>query len=421
MNKALKIILIISITIFNIGLLADSTQAQVDELVVEFEETPLFNEASFLPGDTVTRWVKVTNNSEEIQLITTEAINYPGFPNSNNVSTDDLSRVLLITIREKGSDDLYGGSTGEKSLFNFYEDGETYLSNISAGNFKEYEFGITFPTEKENGWQEKTTYFDILIGFQGQEGGGNGGGGNGGGDNGGGDNGGGDNGGNGGNGGGGGGGIPPGLTILNESSFDVATTSVTINWQTNYPATSWVIYAIEGESYGLDLSEPNYGYPHAAPEPEDPNKVTNHSVTITGLAPGFTYYYRCVSHASLAVSTEHSFTTLGTKTKEETIEGGEEEKIIIEGETEEGIGEEEGKGIVKTEEGGGIGEDMGVGEGGEKEIVTEVKEGQGLDLTRSLAAIGGFLNSENFWWILLLFLIILIVLFFLSRKRKKKK
>jgi len=45
------------------------------------------------------------------------------------------------------------------------------------------------------------------------------------------------------------------------------------------------------------------------------------------LAPGTIYYYRTVSHGSLAISTEHSFTTLGT---------GIEEKIEEEKSTEEG-------------------------------------------------------------------------------------
>jgi len=90
----------------------------------------LFDEANFLPGGSVTRWIKITNNGGESKPIATEAINYPGFPNAGNVPAYDLSRVLNIIIREKGGSDLYGGSslTGEKTLFNFYEDGKLYLT-----------------------------------------------------------------------------------------------------------------------------------------------------------------------------------------------------------------------------------------------------------------------------------------------------
>lgn len=260
-----------------------------NNLIVEFEQTPLFNEVNFAPGDGVSRWIKVTNNSGQTQRIATEAINYPGFPNPDNMPIDDLSRVLLIIIRENGGNDLYGGSspTGEKTLFNFYEDGETYLnSDISTGGTKTYEFEIIFPAEKENEWQGKTTTFDILIGFQGT-------------------------------GGlvspGGGTGLPPGLTIQDESiiTTGISETSVTITWLTTYMSTSQVIYAAEGEPHTLDLTDntgtpPKYGYAHTTPEYDISSRVTVHSVTISGLTPGTTYYYRAVSHAALSPSSVYS-------------------------------------------------------------------------------------------------------------------
>lgn len=303
-NKASKTILITSIIVFGAGvLLTPSTFAQAQNLVVEFETTPLFDEANFLPGDNVPRWVRVTNNSGQIQPIATEAINYPGFPGPDAVPADDLSRALLIVIREKGGSDLYGGSAGEKTLFNFYEDGETYLSDISADSSKEYEFEVIFPAEKENEWEGKTTNFDILIGFQGIEGsmlGGRAG-----------------------------GGVSPsplpsGLTILDETLvLDVGETSITITWTTTYSSTSRVIYSRYDESHTLDLSDiPNYGYAHSTAE--DPAKVLFHTVTITGLELGTTYYFRCISHASPedSISREYSFTTkgvAGTVTREEIV------------------------------------------------------------------------------------------------------
>ena len=341
MNKIFKTILITSIALLGAGVLfIPSTQAiELPPLFVGFEYKPLFNEADFKPGDSIARWVKVFNNSGETKPIATEAINYPGFPNPGNVPNDDLSRALSIIIREKEGSDLYGGSTGEKTLFNFYQNGETYLSDIENGGNKVYEFEIGFPPEKENEWQGKTTTFDILIGFQGEGAGtvcGN----------------------NikeideqcdgtdlagqscltrgfsGGNlscntnctfntstctdGGGGGGGLPPGLTIFDEASWNVTETSVTIIWTTTYFSTSQVIYGAEGEAHTLNLSDntstpPKYGYAHTTPEYNTSPKVTGHSVTITGLTSGTTYYYRVVSHASLAISREFTFTTLGVK------------------------------------------------------------------------------------------------------------
>ena len=325
MNKILKTILLALIAVFAAGVLfVPSTRAQANGLVIEFEDDPLFDEANFLPGGSVTRWIKITNNGEESKPIATEAINYPGFPNIGNIPTDDLSRVLNIVIREKGGSDLYGGTAGGKTLFDFYEAGETYLSDVSAGSYKEYEFEISFPKEKENEWQEKTTYFDIIIGSQGEEGGGD--------DNGGDDNGGGDNGG--GTTGGGGSVVwPPGLTITSERvEVTIENCDATISWNTSYNSTSRVIYAPEGGNHIFDLSDTTddpskYGYDYTSDEYDNNPKVINHSVTIYSLTPNTTYYYRCISHASPpTISKELSFDTFNCLCEEE-----EEEEGAVEG------------------------------------------------------------------------------------------
>jgi hypothetical protein len=112
----------------------------------------------------------------------------------------------------------------------------------------------------------------------------------------------------------GGGGLPLGLTIQYENS-QVATTTATITWLTSYKSTSRVIYDIVPGQFNLSDGEPGYGYTYYTNEfdtPANPNGVTGHSITITGLTSGTTYYYRTVSHASPdTIGTEHSFTTLG--------------------------------------------------------------------------------------------------------------
>lgn len=269
-----------------------------NSLVVEFETTPLFKEANFLPGEGITRWIKVTNNSGSRQRIATEAI--------NKNDPNEFSEKLNLVIKE-----------GETVIFNdtlkkFFDQGETYLSDLANGSNNQYDFIVSFTSDTDNSFQEKTLGFDIIIGFEGTEGGlplpssgeGTGGGGGGG------------SGGGGSSGGGGGGGLPPGLTIQNEATATTTETSVTFIWTTSYPASSQVIYALESESHTLDLTDtvgapPKYGYERTTLEYDISPKVTSHSVTIDGLTSGTTYYYRTVSHASLAISEEHSFTTLG--------------------------------------------------------------------------------------------------------------
>jgi len=297
MDKLFKTTLTILIAVFGAGVLFihSANATQVDELVVEYwSETeskwlpltgPIFSETNFLPGYGVTRLIRVTNNSVETQRIATEAI--------NENDPNHLGSQLNLTIKE-GATIIFNNT-----LAQFFSQGETYLSSLSGGGAAtQYDFIIAFNSGSGNDYQGKTLGFDILVGFEGTEGGlplpppG----------------------------GGGGGGLPPGLTILDESVRVTTTTetSVTIIWTTTYFSTSQVIYGAEGEAHALNLSDntgtpPKYGYAHTTPEYDTSPKVTGHSVTIYGLNSGTTYYYRAVSHASLAISREYSFTTLGIK------------------------------------------------------------------------------------------------------------
>jgi hypothetical protein len=122
----------------------------------------------------------------------------------------------------------------------------------------------------------------------------------------------------------GGGGVPsgtplpaPSLTIPSGlvAPIDITPTSVTIFWTTSHPATSQIIYSLDGEPHVLDINAPpTYGYAHTTPEYDIDPKVTSHSVTVLGLTPGTVYYYRTVSHGSLVIGDEGSFATSPTPT-----------------------------------------------------------------------------------------------------------
>ncbi len=390
----LKKFLIISTAVLGTGFLAVlpvNATPSVDPLVVQFEKTPLFNEVNFLPGESIGRWVKVTNNSGETQRIAVEAI--------NESDPDNLGNALTLEIKEGGSR-LYDGT-----LSQFFNAGEVYLSDLAgSGSQTQYDFIVTFYSGGNNAFQEKTLGFDILIGFQGTEGGLAPGGGS------------------------GGGGLPPGLTILDESVrlTDISETSVIISWTTSYLSTSQVIYGKEGESHTLDLTDisgtpPKYGYAQTTLEYDTSTKVTSHSITITGLTPETKYYYRAVSHGSFAVSREYSFTTL--EEKEQKIEIT-EEKPIEEGETPEISGEiTEGKNKIS---GGALppAASPETGEGTETEGAAsnqlskeEPPESKG-GLASFLASIGTFLKkiSSSTLLIIILILILIILAFVLVKK-----
>lgn len=398
MNQGLKLktILIISIVVLAMAFsFVLPANAVVDPLVVQFEKTPLFNEVNFLPGESISRWVKVTNNSGETQRIAVEAI--------NESDPDNLGNALTLEIKEGGSR-LYDGT-----LSQFFNAGEVYLSDLAgSGSQTQYDFIVTFYSGGNNAFQEKTLGFDILIGFQGTEGGLAPGGGS------------------------GGGGLPPGLTILDESVriTEIEETSVTIIWTTSYLSTSQIIYGAEGESHTLNLADnsgtpPKYGYAHTTPEYDISPKVTAHSVTITGLTSGTTYYFRAVSHASLAISRELSFTTIEPKeeikiSEEKFAEETESSEII--GETTEGTNKISGGALSSAPS-------QGIAETGEPEKFTVSNQFSSQEETSEpkqgfgslLASIGTFLKRISSSTLLIIILILVLIILALVVVKKIRK
>ena len=98
----------------------------------------------------------------------------------------------------------------------------------------------------------------------------------------------------------------PAPVISDETSPTNTTDSITITWTTDHPATSRVVYDTTSHLV-LDVA-PNYGYANSTVE--DATLVTDHSVSVSGLNPGTTYYLRSVSHGSPeSVSSELVVTT----------------------------------------------------------------------------------------------------------------
>jgi len=444
-NKiSLKILLVFLIAfVLKAGFFAVPVLAQTETnngLEVEFERSPLFQVENFLPGETVQRWIKVTNHTSQSQRVAIEAINYPGFPDSDNIPEDDLSRALLVVIREKEGNDLYGGSTGEKTLFDFYQAGEIYLSDINSEATKTYEFEVIFPVEEKDEWQGKSTSFDILIGFQGTEGGISSGGGVS----------------EGNSRSGGGGGVPPGLTITQESVIEVTENTATITWLTSYQSTSQVIYDTQSKRFDLNAGAPNYGYAYSKiGDDTNKEKVVSHQVTLTGLSPGTTYYFRCVSAASPpTISREYSFTTLQAESsvdlgqieeevkKENVFEQAERESRTEQANIEQvnfqapvGLSTRKGLAVSKKEAGSGLGlSKEKIGES--KETVSELSEKEGKEVfveenkeqTKKskglfqglLAGIGSLISGLRGWLIIFILIILcLLILLFFTRKSRR--
>jgi hypothetical protein len=382
-----------------------------DSVNVNFQATPLFNEANFLPGNEVVRWVEVKNKTNQILPIGARAIVSSPACSGSNCLADKLN----LTIKD-GTTILYGPF----SLAKFFSDGEIKIDDLGKGATKRYDFSIVFLPESGDDYQNSTINFDLKVGAlgaevigdeitPGEDSGGSGvvGGGS--------------------TSTGGGSGATgifiPDLTITQEQATTPTggVTSV-ITWKTNHNATSRVIYSSASEHLAFDLNNlPDYGYAHSTLEYDAPasiNGLMNHSISISGLAPNTTYYYRCVSHGSFAVSTEHSFTTLAENEASANNRGTDENGAPI-------IGlivnsPEEGLSGGSALDPGTEGQELTTGASSDASLV-ETDNGKPVNLNNLLAGLVNLFSVENLWWLILLAIIISLFLFWLFWAEKKKK
>jgi hypothetical protein len=103
--------------------------------------------------------------------------------------------------------------------------------------------------------------------------------------------------------------IAPVLTgsVSNETTTTPGTEQVIV-WDTVWPSTSRVIYGLNSVADPLDLTVNNYGYQFSTALQDNVTPVTHHVVTLTGLQPTKTYYYRVISAGSPeTISSENQF------------------------------------------------------------------------------------------------------------------
>lgn len=102
------------------------------------------------------------------------------------------------------------------------------------------------------------------------------------------------------------------LIISDITTSTVSDTAVQVNWRTNHPATSRVVYGLVSVPNLPEFDQAgNYGYELSTTE--DETLTETHSVIVTGLTPNTVYYLRPVSHGSPEVTgDEVSISTAST-------------------------------------------------------------------------------------------------------------
>ena len=132
-----------------------NTVAPPPSLVVQFQTMPLFQEVNFAPGNSVARWVKVTNNTNQSKQVQAKA--------TNIIDNNALSAQINLLIKT-GVTTIYTGT-----LKGFFDAGEMPLTSIGANTTLQYDFMATFNTAAGNAYQGKTVGFDLIVGFKGQD------------------------------------------------------------------------------------------------------------------------------------------------------------------------------------------------------------------------------------------------------------
>lgn len=118
---------------------------------VTFETTPLFGISNFLPGDTITKTVTVTNNGTVTEDVYSELV---------NVIDGGLAPMMDVEITSGGT--LFAGSFDD-----FENANEQFLTTLPAGSTVVYDYKMSFKSQAGNEYQEKSLGFDICVGFSG--------------------------------------------------------------------------------------------------------------------------------------------------------------------------------------------------------------------------------------------------------------
>jgi hypothetical protein len=150
-----RILFIIFFAVFVLNAVAFSipdTKAALPNIQVQFQTNPLFNQANFAPGSTVTGWMKVTNNYNSPRLVAIEAINV--------VDTGGLASQINFVIKT-GATVIYSGT-----LQNIIDSGELPLTTLAGSATIQYDFSATFSSSAGNQYQGKKVGFDLLAGFE---------------------------------------------------------------------------------------------------------------------------------------------------------------------------------------------------------------------------------------------------------------
>src|SRR5258706_6513088 len=115
--------------------------------------TPLFQETGWVPGDSVTRTISVTNQdpaqSCDLTLATSNIIQNPSNFSSRLTSSINDSSVIYFS----------------NFLSNLFTGGSISFGNVAANSTKTYNWTVVFDSTTGNEFQSANTFFDFNLNF----------------------------------------------------------------------------------------------------------------------------------------------------------------------------------------------------------------------------------------------------------------
>lgn len=166
--KLIKIIVIslalaLAYNLVSPAFISSSTAYAAGDLTIDWgvpTGDPIFTVTGMMPGDVESRAVDVTNNATVVRPVAVR-----GIPTND---ADGMSQVIDFVISEN-STDLYGGTTGAKTLAQFFIDSTDpdglALSNLNPSQTTTYTFKATFDINAGNEYQGAIVVFDLQIGI----------------------------------------------------------------------------------------------------------------------------------------------------------------------------------------------------------------------------------------------------------------
>jgi len=145
--------------------LKSNTAFAVGDLTIDWgvpAGDPIFTVLNMLPGDIEDRDVEITNDGIVTHGVSVKGVKTGGSGNIESV----LDFVVSV-----GGVDIYGGTTGVKTLAQFFTDSSVpdglFLFNLDPSETKTVNFEATLPTSVGNEFQLTSVIFDLTIGIVG--------------------------------------------------------------------------------------------------------------------------------------------------------------------------------------------------------------------------------------------------------------